>query len=232
MPVHTFHTPMSPYCPAEQFHIFLYFWIVFSSIPILLSPFHSFFWASHRISICPYAFSTVFYISHFRGVSFFRFLIQKQSYIFIQIFLVLFQGKYIISTFWTDFLYQKKEFVHNLFTHAFVVGYTMMDIKMLYMIKNVKSYLLTILYNSREQNHLNIMNLGHHNGDFWYVQNLSGMVKKYNITGFLKFAERLILLSCFKFFRLRVSRNKKYCSVKAYLNKKYKNEILVLSTIF
>ncbi len=42
----------------------------------------------------------------------------------------------------------------------------MMDIKMLYMIKNVKSYLLTILYNSREQNHLNIMNLGHHNGDF------------------------------------------------------------------
>ncbi len=33
-------------------------------------------------------------------------------------------------------------------------------------IKNVKSYLLTILYNSREQNHLNIMNLGHHNGDF------------------------------------------------------------------
>lgn len=33
-------------------------------------------------------------------------------------------------------------------------------------IKNVKSYLLTILYNSREQNHLDIMNLGHHNGDF------------------------------------------------------------------
>lgn len=33
-------------------------------------------------------------------------------------------------------------------------------------IKNVKSYLLTILYNSREQNHLDIMNLGHYNGDF------------------------------------------------------------------
>lgn len=33
-------------------------------------------------------------------------------------------------------------------------------------IKNVKSYLLTILYNSREQNHLDIVNLEHHNGDF------------------------------------------------------------------
>lgn len=33
-------------------------------------------------------------------------------------------------------------------------------------IKNVKSYLLTILYNSREQQHLDIMNLGHYNGDF------------------------------------------------------------------
>ncbi len=33
-------------------------------------------------------------------------------------------------------------------------------------IKNVKGYLLTIMYNSREQNHLDIMNLGHHNGDF------------------------------------------------------------------
>ena len=33
-------------------------------------------------------------------------------------------------------------------------------------IKNVKGYLLTILYNSREQNHLDLMNLGHHNGDF------------------------------------------------------------------
>lgn len=33
-------------------------------------------------------------------------------------------------------------------------------------IKNVKSYLLTILYNSQEQNHLDIMNLGHYNGDF------------------------------------------------------------------
>lgn len=33
-------------------------------------------------------------------------------------------------------------------------------------IKNAKSYLLTILYNSREQNHLDLMNLGHHNGDF------------------------------------------------------------------
>ena len=45
-------------------------------------------------------------------------------------------------------------------------------------IKNVKGYLLTILYNSREQNHLDIMNLGHHNGDFWYVQSLTGMVEK------------------------------------------------------
>ena len=33
-------------------------------------------------------------------------------------------------------------------------------------IKNVKGYLLTLLYNSREQQHLDIMNLGHHNGDF------------------------------------------------------------------
>lgn len=33
-------------------------------------------------------------------------------------------------------------------------------------IRNVKGYLLTILYNSREQNHLDLMNLGHCNGDF------------------------------------------------------------------
>ncbi len=33
-------------------------------------------------------------------------------------------------------------------------------------IKNVKGYLLTILFNSREQNHLDLMNLGHYNGDF------------------------------------------------------------------
>ena len=33
-------------------------------------------------------------------------------------------------------------------------------------IKNVKAYLLTILYSSKEQQHLDIMNLGHHNGDF------------------------------------------------------------------
>ncbi len=33
-------------------------------------------------------------------------------------------------------------------------------------IKNVKGYLLTILFNSHEQNHLDLMNLGHHNGDF------------------------------------------------------------------
>lgn len=33
-------------------------------------------------------------------------------------------------------------------------------------IKNVKSYLLTILYNSKEQQHLDIMNLGHVNHDF------------------------------------------------------------------
>ena len=33
-------------------------------------------------------------------------------------------------------------------------------------IKNVKGYLLTVLYNSREQNHLDIMNLGHTNHDF------------------------------------------------------------------
>ena len=33
-------------------------------------------------------------------------------------------------------------------------------------IKNVKGYLLTILYNSHEQNHLDLMNLGHYNGDF------------------------------------------------------------------
>ncbi len=33
-------------------------------------------------------------------------------------------------------------------------------------IKNVKGYLLAILFNSHEQNHLDLMNLGHHNGDF------------------------------------------------------------------
>lgn len=33
-------------------------------------------------------------------------------------------------------------------------------------IKNVKAYLLTILYHAREQSHLDLMNLGHHNGDF------------------------------------------------------------------
>ncbi len=33
-------------------------------------------------------------------------------------------------------------------------------------IKNVKGYLLVILFNSHEQNHLDLMNLGHHNGDF------------------------------------------------------------------
>ncbi len=33
-------------------------------------------------------------------------------------------------------------------------------------IKNVKAYLLTVLYNSREQNYLDLMNLGHHNFDF------------------------------------------------------------------
>lgn len=33
-------------------------------------------------------------------------------------------------------------------------------------IKNVKSYLLTILYNAKQQRHLDIQNLGHHNGDF------------------------------------------------------------------
>lgn len=33
-------------------------------------------------------------------------------------------------------------------------------------INNVKGYLLTVLYNSREQQHLDVMNLGHYNGDF------------------------------------------------------------------
>lgn len=33
-------------------------------------------------------------------------------------------------------------------------------------IKNVKAYVLTILYNSHGQNRLDLMNLGHHNGDF------------------------------------------------------------------
>jgi len=33
-------------------------------------------------------------------------------------------------------------------------------------INNPKSYLLTILYNAKEQHHLDIMNLGHHFGDF------------------------------------------------------------------
>ena len=54
-------------------------------------------------------------------------------------------------------------------------------------------------------------------------QGLSGMMKKNNITGIKNFAEQLILLSCLKLFRLRVFRNRKYCSVKAYPDKKYKN---------
>lgn len=33
-------------------------------------------------------------------------------------------------------------------------------------IKNVKAYMLTILYNAKEQSHLDTMNLGHYNGDF------------------------------------------------------------------
>lgn len=33
-------------------------------------------------------------------------------------------------------------------------------------IKNVKDYLLTILYHAKEQAYLDLMNLGHHNGDF------------------------------------------------------------------
>lgn len=33
-------------------------------------------------------------------------------------------------------------------------------------IKNVRAYLLTVLYHSREQSYLDLMNLGHHNGDF------------------------------------------------------------------
>lgn len=33
-------------------------------------------------------------------------------------------------------------------------------------IKNVKSYLLTLLYHARDQSHLDLMNLGHYNGDF------------------------------------------------------------------
>lgn len=33
-------------------------------------------------------------------------------------------------------------------------------------IKNVKGYLLTLLYNGRDQHHLDLSNLGHHNGDF------------------------------------------------------------------
>ena len=33
-------------------------------------------------------------------------------------------------------------------------------------IKNTRAYLLTILYHSREQSYLDLMNLGHRNGDF------------------------------------------------------------------
>jgi len=33
-------------------------------------------------------------------------------------------------------------------------------------IKNVKAYMLTILYHAKDQSHLDLMNLGHHNGDF------------------------------------------------------------------
>lgn len=33
-------------------------------------------------------------------------------------------------------------------------------------IKNTRAYLLTILYHAKEQSHLDLMNLGHHNGDF------------------------------------------------------------------
>lgn len=63
-------------------------------------------------------------------------------------------------------------------------------------------------------------------------QVLSGMKKKNNITGIKNIAEYLILLSRSKLFGLRFSRNRKYCLVKAYPDKKYKNEILVLSSIF
>ncbi len=51
-------------------------------------------------------------------------------------------------------------------------------------------------------------------------QGLSGMMKKNNITGIKNIAEHLILLSRSKLFGLRVSRNRKYCSVKAYPDKK------------
>lgn len=51
-------------------------------------------------------------------------------------------------------------------------------------------------------------------------QGLSGMMKKNNITGIKNIAEHLILLSRSKLFGLRVSLNRKYCSVKAYPDKK------------
>lgn len=63
-------------------------------------------------------------------------------------------------------------------------------------------------------------------------QSLTGMVGKVQYYRNHKFCGTFDLLTCLKLFRLRVSRNRKYCLVKAYPDKKYKNKILVLSTIF
>lgn len=56
--------------------------------------------------------------------------------------------------------------------------------------------------------------------------------KIWNITGILNAARALILLDVLKFFRLRVSRNRKFYSIMALWDKKYKNQIWELSSIF
>lgn len=56
--------------------------------------------------------------------------------------------------------------------------------------------------------------------------------KIWNITGILNAARALILLDVLRLFRLRVSRNRKFYSIMVLWDKKYKNQILELSSIF
>ncbi len=54
----------------------------------------------------------------------------------------------------------------------------------------------------------------------------------WNITGILDVARVLILLDVLRIFRLRISRNRKFYSIMALWDKKYKNQKMVLSIIF
>ena len=56
--------------------------------------------------------------------------------------------------------------------------------------------------------------------------------KIWNITGILDVARVLILLDVLRIFRLRISRNRKFYSIMALWDKKYKNQKMVLSIIF